>query len=364
MDIKQMTSKAKMFWGENADVVFDSEGLNLSDIPNIYSRAFIHEFAHSIRQIVYSDENSLSNPDFKVLQSILIQAQIVKTRYEKAEVILKKVDEKLKKHPKKLIHEDELESYKKEILNDFTLARDFVLDAELLYSTMIQVACTNSAISSGIFKDKKEFSIQELEKIDSRISEHAKKTAFDQMSLLVFGKYPEKYDQQRIIEEIDSKHKTNDFLEYRVGKKEVAFAYLDMNPLSLPKFPRSGSILSVHDGVGYPIDNITHLHKTMEVSCKIADEDVLIKVPVWYGIITTKVSDSEGKVVDLDSIFNKSAELAKENPELAKNLMKWKDNQSLAYSYIQAFEKLAESNNLSYNTIVNQLKHRSKSANK
>lgn len=356
MKINELKTKIEAFLGEQNLEVFESEGLKLFELPNTLSRKFIQEFANPIRSIVYSDEEALNNEDFKIIQKILIQAQIIKSRYEKAEIALKKTAEKIKNNGQDLLTSEEVEEGFKLILNDQTAPQDLILDAEVIYQALIQTYCTNASISSGIFKPGIEVEVDALQNSHPRVAQHARKTAFDQMCLLVFGHHPEQYDVLRKVEEIDANHKANQLMEYKVKKNQIVFAYLDMQPLSLPKFPRFAALLSSHDGVGCPVEEVIHQHKTLNIQCLIAGEEIVVKVPVWYGLIITKMEAGVTKPLDLHEILNESAQLAKTNPELANIVTKLKEDQPLASSFLHTFEQLATSTNSSYNQIVNLLK--------
>src|SRR5690606_32794643 len=127
-------------------------------------------------------------------------------------------------------------------------------------------------------------------------------------------------------------HQTNDFLEYKINKKQIAFAYIDMNPLTVPKFRRFATILSSHEGVGFPVNEVIHLTNELNIQCVIAGREVFVKVPVWYGFITTKVEESNSKSIDLNEVLNQSASSAKDNPELSKVILNVKDKMSVSGS--------------------------------
>lgn len=356
MTIDDLKSKIESFLGDYNLEVFESDGQKLFDMPNEISRKFVTEFANEIRKILYNDDSALENEDFVVIQKILIQAQTVKSKYEKAEIAVKKTAEKIKANKIELLKPEEMEEGLKLVLNNNTFANEFYSDSEVIYQALIQTYCTNAAINSGIFKAGQDVSVEEIQTSHPRIAQHAKKTAFDQMCLLVFGHHPEQYDIMRKVEEIDSNHKANQLMEHKVKKNQIVFAYIDMQPLSLPKFPRFASILSSHEGVGCPVEDVIHQHKTLTIQCVIAGQEINVKVSVWYGLIITKMETGANKPLDLQEILNQSAEVAKNSPELSLQNTRVKEDQELASSYLSTFEQLATSTNVSYNQVVSQLK--------
>lgn len=358
MNINELKLKVVAFFGESANSVIESEGLSLLSSPNELSRKFVAEYASSIRNLLYSDDEIIQNENFQLIQKVLIQAQVVKSRYDKAEIAIKKVQEKIKNNKTELILPEEVIEGCKIILNEKTPSTEFLMDSEKIYQLLIQTYCTNAAILSGAFSDKQEISIEELVKLEPRIAEHAKKTAFDQMCVLVFGYYNENYDELRKEEEIHSNHQINNLMEQKIKKNQILFGYVDMNPLTTPKFPRFATILSRRNGTGCSVEETYHLHKILNIQCVIAGNEIIVKVPVWYGFIDTVINPESSKPLDLNSILSESAKIAKMDPNEANQSSKIKEDQLLAQNYFNVFEQLATSTNKSYNNIINQLKRK------
>lgn len=355
MDIKTLKVKVEQFLGDNSREVLESEGQKLHALPNIVSRKFVLEFSGAITSMLYHDQ-AVNDETFQLIQKVLIHAQIIKSRYDKAEIALKKAINHVKNNPLDLVLDSELEEGAKIILNDQVLANELIVGSEEIYQALIKTYCTNASINSGLFKAGMEIALADIEKTHPRIAQHAKKTAFDQMCLLVFGHHPEQYDILRKVEEIDSNHKMNQLMEVKVKKNQILFSYLEMEAMTVPKFPRYAALLSHHEGVGCPVEEVIHQTKELPIQCIIAGQEVVVKVPAWYGFIITKVDSSVSKPLDLDEILNQAQDMVKEDPELASIITKVKEDQLLEKTFLNTFEKLATSTNQNYSQILSQLK--------
>jgi len=352
MNLEPLKKEMEKHLGDHTLNVFESEGLYLFNLANKYALDLVNHFGNIIHQILRENELILENKEFQVIQKILIQSQIIKSRLEKADIALKKALEKVRKSNKvNLLTEEELMEASKIILNTQTCPHDFVMEAEPIYQSLIQTYCTNAAIKSGLFSSGEIISIDQLNLQSPRVALHAKKTAFDQMCLLIFGNINHDYDLLRKIEEIDENHKINDFLDYKVKNAQILFAYIELEPLSTPKFPRFASILSAKKGIACTVEDVLHNYKILKVECNIAGNNVFVEVPVYYGLIITKVDTNNNKPLELNEILNSSLNNKPEieNPRYVQNI---------ASSYLSAFEKLATSTHESYNKVVRELKTR------
>jgi hypothetical protein len=355
MDINTLKNKIEQFLEDNALEVLESEGHKLHTLPNKVARNFLQEFSAPITNILYNNEDSLNNEDFKNIQKILIQAQIIKSRYDKFEIVVKKVANRIKSNKVELVTEEELNEGVKLIFNNEIPANEFYLNEEFLYQNFIKTYCTNAAINSGFFQQNSEISLEQLSQ-HPRISQHVKKTAFDQMCLLVFGHHPEQYDIMRKLEEIDINHKINNLMDIKLKKNQVLFGYVDMNPLTVPKFPRFAAILSSHEGIGCSVEEVFHLHQVLKIQAVVAGVEVFVQVPVWYGVVISKIDPSSHKPLDLNSILDEAAQMVQEDPTLSKNISKIKEDQLLVNSYFKVFTQLATATNDNYSQVLKQLK--------
>lgn len=356
MTIQELKSKAQEVLADYAAEVLDSNGLSLYNLPNGLSRRFCDALGLSITKIIQTNEDALKDEDFQKIQKTLAQAQIIKTRYEKFELTFNKVVNRIKASPIELVSDEEIAQERASLLNDSIKSNEFFTKEEELYQLFIQNSCTNAAIKSGVFKSGAIIKIEELENINPRIAFHARKTAFDQICLLVFGHVPEKYDTMLKVEEINPNHNINSLMEIKTKNHQILFGYLNMNALTVPKFPRFAALISRHEGVGCSVEEVVHQHKVLDIQVVIAGEEVTVQVPVWYGVVVTKVSAQNNKPLDLEALLKDTEQLVVQSPDLSTQVSKINDEPSIISNYLQVFTKLATVTNQNYTQVINQLR--------
>lgn len=355
MEIKALKNEVFKFFGEQAQEIWESDGYKLYGLPTQDSLDFRDQFSKTVYSLVANEKNS-QDEDLVQVQRILSKTGTIIRNYENHIVLVKKVAARVRSQSSHLVKEDELEQEVRELITPQINPDLFQKDENNLYQNLIQIVCTNSAIKSGLFTDGAVINIKELEAQNERLAHHAKKTAFDQMCLLVFGQTVVDYDKMRLVEEIDSNHQINTLMEIKVKKNQMLFGYVDVNPLTVPKFPRFAALMSSRKGISGSVEEIIHQHQELVVEVVIAGENIKVKVPVWYGAVVTKMEGEYQKSLDLENLLLETEHLVKNNKSLANAVSKLSEEPTLIGNYLKVFEALSTSNNNNYGVLKQKLK--------
>lgn len=354
MEIKALKNEVFKFFGEQAQEVWDSDGYKLYSLPTQESIEFKDQFTKSVYAVVAKD--SSNNEELLQIQRILSKTGEIARKYENHMVLVKKVAARIKSQSSHLVKEEELEQEIRDLISPQISPELFQKDEDFLYQNLIQIVCTNTAIKSGVFTDGTVINIKELEATNERLAHHAKKTAFDQMCLLVFGQTITNYDKMRLVEEMDSNHQINNLMEIKIKKNQLLHGYVDINPLTVPKFPRFAALASERKGVAGSVEEVIHQFKELVVEVVIAGETVKVLVPVWYGAVIAKMEGDFPKSLSLEALLVETEQLVKNNKQLASMVSKLPEEPNLIGNFLQVFESLATADGKTYGLIKQKLK--------
>lgn len=355
MEIKALKNEVFKFFGEQAQEIWESDGYKLYSLPTQDSIDFRDQFSKSVYALV-GNEKTAQDEDLVQMQRLLSKTGTIIRNYENHMVLVKKVAARVRSQASTLVKEDELEQEVRELISSQITPDLFQKDENHLYQNLIQTVCTNTAIKSGLFTDGAVINIKELEAQNERLAHHAKKTAFDQMCLLVFGQIVTDYDKMRLVEEMDSNHQINNLMEIKVKKNQMLFGYVDVNPLTVPKFPRFAALMSSRKGISGSVEEIVHQFQELVVEVMIAGENVKVKVPVWYGAVITKMEGDFQKSLDLENLLLETEQLVKNNKSLTTVVSKLSEEPNLIGSFLKVFETLSTSTNTNYGILKHKLK--------
>jgi hypothetical protein len=354
MEIKALKNEVFKFFGEQAQEVWESDGYKLLALPTQDSLDFKDQFTKSIYALVAKDTSN--NEELLQMQRLISKTGEIARKYENHIVLVKKVAARTKAQSSHLVTDEELAQEVRELITPQITPDLFQKDEDYLYQNLIQTVCTNTAIMSGLFTDGAVINIKELEAQNERLAHHAKKTAFDQVCLLVFGQTVTNYDKMRLVEEMDSNHQINNLMEIKVKKNQILHGYVDLNPLTIPKFPRFAALMSERKGVAGSVEEVVHQFQELVVEVVIAGENVKVKVPVWYGAIVARMEGDFPKSLSLESLLVETEQLVKNNKSLASVVSKLAEEPNLIGGYFKVFEALASATSENYGLLKQKFK--------
>lgn len=302
MDIHLKSKKDKILslfaeiCGDQSNNVLESKGMSLYQNKVKLSLDLHEQLFHSFK--IFASENPDvvdMDVELSTLEEVLLQSITISSQYSKFKQVLAKVKDRLEKSEIQLLTSMELDEAIHLSLNDDTLPINFYDNDEEVYRIFVQVYCTNAAISSGLFTNGATILVSDLEETNPRVAFHVKKTALDQACASVFKNYSPNYDDLLYVETLDQNSPIAQLSPVKLKDDEIAFAYVNVNKMDALYFPKFIELIDPKSGKTCYVKEVIHESPEMRIPCKIADQNVFVKLNVYKGIILTTIKEYDHK---------------------------------------------------------------------
>lgn len=142
--------------------------------------------------------------------------------------------------------------------------------------------------------------------IEPRVLFHAKKSAFDQFCMSIFGQVPKNYDDNLMVVILDSTHPLNLLAKNPIKKSQNIHCFVSFEPINSLKFPRYAHLLNTQDGFIGSIEDLELFSQEYLVPVVVAGQDVKVLVKLYLGGILTEKSQNNSKPIDLKSFISEA----------------------------------------------------------
>lgn len=272
-------------------LVEEKNDLMLMNIPTVISLNIFKNAFPLYQKMIDKFPEIIDDVQVSQIHKLIIKSMEIYHDFSKAKRVWEKVKDKIKSNPIALLTNNEFAEADDVVVNELMHPSEFNLDENFLYQTVISTYCQNAAIISGFFIDGNTIDIDVLERYDSRLAFHAKKSALDQLCFKLFNKTASDYDAMRYVEYIDSTHPLNILSPTKIDKNSVCIAYLNVLPMNSLDIGKNNKIINSLTGLPYEIDPESSYQEVVEyeIPCKIANAEVKVKTRITKGVITANL---------------------------------------------------------------------------